>query len=142
MRFEITTEKFIKAPAHEIMSILLDTENYPQWNPFIIKVEGHFKENVTVKITILPPQSKEMSFKPKILKVSPDEIRWKGKVLIPGLFDGEHYFKLISISEHETKLIHGEVFTGLLVRLLSGIFKNTQRGFELMNEALANKVSK
>lgn len=78
-----------------------------------------------------------MIFKPDILKFEPErEFRWKGKFGIKGIFDGEHYFILEETGEHQTKFIHGEIFSGILVGLMGGALANTRDGFVLMNEAL------
>jgi hypothetical protein len=55
------------------------------------------------------------------------------------VFDGEHYFILKKIGENETVLNHGEVFSGFLVSLLSGMLSKTEDGFRLMNEAIKAK---
>ena len=139
-KHEIKTERTINASMTEVMKVLLDSGTYQEWNPFVSKVEGSFDEDQFIKITVSPPNSSKMIFKPKVLKVSENEIRWKGKLFIEGMFDGEHYFKLIPISENRTRIIHGEVFSGFLVPLFSGTLKNTEKGFELMNEALEKRV--
>jgi len=41
-----------------------------------------------------------MDFEPTLLTVKEfHELRWVGRLLMPGIFDGEHYFKLQEISE-------------------------------------------
>lgn len=142
MKKEIITEKVIKAKPHEIMSVLINTKRYPDWNPFIAEVIGDLKKDKRIRITITPPNSSRMTFFPEILSVTDDEIRWRGKFLIKGLFDGEHYFRLIRINESETKLIHGEIFSGILVKFLPKVFVNTETGFQQMNEALGREVSR
>jgi hypothetical protein len=91
------------------------------------------RENDQVSLS-LPGGS--FGFKPLILKASFPETRWKGKFLLGGLFDGEHYFRLESVSPNITRFFHGEHLSGVLVGLLSGALEKTKRGFQLMNEAL------
>ncbi len=84
-----------------------------------------------------------MTFRPKLLKFDPGkEFRWKGQLLFPGIFDGEHYFILEEKGENNTLLTHGELFSGLLVGLLGGMLAKTEAGFRLMNEALKAKCEK
>lgn len=78
-----------------------------------------------------------MTFKPVVLKFEPKkEFRWKGKLGIQGIFDGEHYFILEEVDNNQTKLIHGEKFSGILVYVMGNVLEKTKIGFELMNEAL------
>ena len=83
-----------------------------------------------------------MTFTPVVLVNQPNqEFRWKGKLFVKGLFDGEHYFKLEKISATETRFLHGEHFTGILKGLvLKMIEADTIKGFEAMNLALKSRI--
>lgn len=84
-----------------------------------------------------------MTFKPIILTLeSNNEFRWKGKLGINGIFDGEHYFILESLDKDITKFIQGEKFSGLLVPLAGKILDKTQKGFQLMNESIKNECER
>ena len=80
-----------------------------------------------------------MTFKPVVLAAEPGrELRRRGKFLMPGLFDGEHFFSIEDIGEGRPRMVQGEKFTGLLVPVLAptGIYRNTEAGFREMNETL------
>jgi hypothetical protein len=83
-----------------------------------------------------------MVFRPLVLAAEPvRELRWRGKLLIPGLFDGEHYFRLEPLPGGATKLVHGENFSGLLVPMFRRSLEHgTRAGFVMMNEALRTRV--
>ena len=84
-----------------------------------------------------------MTFRPEVKRFDPEkEIRWKGKLYVKGILYGEHYFILQKKGERETHLIHGEIFSGFLVGMLSGMLSKTETGFKLMNEALKNECEK
>ena len=60
---------------------------------------------------------------------------------MPGLFDGEHYFKIEEISDGRVRFIQGEKFTGILALVLWGsVEPGTTQGFQAMNEALKKSV--
>ena len=61
-----------------------------------------------------------MTFRPRVLRAVPEhELRWLGRFLLPGILDGEHFFKIEPLDEgRRTRFIQGERFTGLLVPLL------------------------
>lgn len=127
----------IYAPCEKVWQILTDFESYPSWNPFIRFISGELKEGQKLQIRISPPNEKEMSFSPVLIRSIPGrELRWSGKLLFKGLFDGEHYFGLEEIDENTTLFVHGEYFSGLLVGLMPSVLEQTKVGFEQMNQAL------
>ncbi|MDO8954160.1 MAG: SRPBCC domain-containing protein [Gammaproteobacteria bacterium] len=141
---QIETEIIIKANAKEIWSKLTEFNQYPNWNPFIQSITGKQVIGEVLTVKIVPPNNKPAIFKPVLVKLDDaKELRWVGKLLAGWLFRGEHYFKLVAINDQTTKLIHGEIFTGILSEpLLALIGKNTKAGFELMNNALNKQFSK
>ena len=54
-----------------------------------------------------------------------------------GVFDGEHKFRLEQITPVQTRLIHSEAFSGILVKpFLKNLQTKPQPGFQRMNNAL------
>ncbi len=137
---EIITEITIDANISTVWNVLMDFENHPKWNPFIKSISGEKIVGKKLEVFIKPPDGNGMTFKPVILKLDVNkEFRWKGKLGIPGLFDGEHFFILEPIEGNKTKFVHGEKFSGLLIPLLGKIFDKTVIGFDQMNKALKSK---
>ena len=84
-----------------------------------------------------------MTFKPAVLAFSENkEFRWKGKLGINGIFDGEHYFQLTDLENNQTKFIHGEKFSGILIPLMGKTLDKAKEGFALMNQALKAECEK
>ena len=142
MPHEIATTISISASPERVWAVLIDFARYPEWNPFVRSIEGSPSEGSALKVTIQPPGGKAMTFRPIVLRHSVGrEFRWKGKVLLPGLFDGEHYFGLAPAADGSTQFAHGERFSGLLVPLFrSALDRNTKAGFEAMNLALKQRL--
>src|SRR6476619_2560094 len=67
-------------------------------------------------------------------------ITWLGRVLIPGLFDGEHTLAVENLPNGSTRFVQSETFRGVLVSLMPGILRDTDRGFEAMNLALRDRA--
>ena len=82
-----------------------------------------------------------MVFHPTVLTVQPNrELRWKGYVWTPGVFDGDHRFILESDGE-STHVIQTETFSGILAgRLMRGIIDETVEAMREMNYALKTRV--
>jgi len=136
---KISTVIYIDASPKKVWDIFTDFVNYPSWNPFILNLKGEVKRGKTINVSIQPPSSMKMSFSPKILIYSENELRWVGKFLLKGLFDGEHCFTLEDLGGR-TRFIQEETFKGLLVPLFSKTLKKTKTGFELMNIALKERA--
>jgi len=136
MALTIETKIDINANTEKVWSILMDTDSYKDWNPFISSVVGNLDKGN--KITIHVPG---MKFKPKILVSQKEkELRWRGKLLFNGLFDGQHYF-LLENNNGMTQFIHGEIFSGILVPLFKKkLTTETKLGFEAMNMALKKRA--
>jgi hypothetical protein len=139
----IQTEILILADTAKVWDVLMNFDSYPKWNPFITSISGERKLGNRLTVSINPPGGKGMTFKPNILTLEANkEFRWKGKLGINGIFDGEHYFILESVDKDITKFIHGEKFSGLLVPFVRKMLDKTQKGFQLMNESIKNECEK
>ena len=138
MAKEIKTEVLINATPDKIWSILMNFDNYPTWNPFIKSIKGEVKIGNKIIARIEPPESKGMTFKPKILTIEPNkEFSWLGHFLITGIFDGEHKFELIDKGNGTTIFRQSEKFKGILLPFLKKQLDiNTKKGFEEMNSKL------
>ena len=135
---EIHTEIEIDAPAERVWRVLTDFAAYPEWNPFIRRGEGEVKVGARLHVFIQPSGGKGMSFRPRVLVTDPGrELRWLGRLWVPGLFDGEHSFVIEPLGEGRVRFIQRERFGGLLLPLLWKMLdRETRRGFEEMNRAL------
>jgi hypothetical protein len=139
----IQTEILILADTAKVWDVLMNFDSYPKWNPFITSISGERKLGNRLTVSINPPGGKGMTFKPNILTLEANkEFRWKGKLGINGIFDGEHYFILESVDKDITKFIHGEKISGLLVTLVGKMLDKTQKGFQLMNESIKKECEK
>jgi len=139
---EIRTEIEIAAPAETVWGEFIRFEAWPAWNPFMPRIEGKAAPGEQLTVRIEPPGGRAMTFRPKVLTVEhAKEFRWKGKLLLPGIFDGMHCFELHALDARLTHFVQREEFTGLLVPLMAGeLNRSTRNGFVLMNEALKQRA--
>ena len=139
---EVRAETVVDAPPGVVWQVLTDFASYPGWNPFILSVEGKPWVGTHLSVEIRPPGMKSMRFSPRVLRVAKDhELRWVGRVLIAGIFDGEHRFTIAPEGDG-SRFVQAEVFTGLLVPVvdLTSIFRATHLGFLQMNRALRERA--
>jgi hypothetical protein len=134
---DLRREIDIDAPPSVVWAVLTNTGSYPDWNPFIRRVSGDLREGAKLDVRIEPPGGRAMSFKPTVLNLEDErELRWLGRFLLRGLFDGEHIFRLEALGEGGTRFTQAERFSGILVRGFGSTLDYTELGFEQMNRAL------
>lgn len=132
----LQTEIDIEASPEKVWREITRFERYSEWNPFIVSAKGSGKTGERMEIVIRPPGGAEFRFKNQIIdRVENEFLTWRGSFLVRGVFDGTHFFRLEK-TDRGTRLIHGEVFEGVLVGILAKLLAGTKRGFQLMNEAL------
>jgi hypothetical protein len=136
------TEIEIEAAPEQVWQVLMDFATFPQWNPFIVEITGKAEAGAKLRAKIRPEGSAGMTFTPTVLAAVPNrEFRWGGRLLIPGLMDGEHRFLLQPLGPDRTHLIHEEAFGGILVApFLRLMGAGTLAGFHAMNRALKARV--
>lgn len=131
----ISTDILIHNSPQSVWQVLTVTSEYPSWNPMISRISGDLREGNVIEV------DEGMVFHPQVLAFRIDrELRWKGHVWIPGIFDGEHRFVLEAQGEY-TRLIQSENFTGILAgRLTRGIIDETVEAMQEMNRALKTRA--
>jgi len=135
---ELRTEIEIQASAERVWGLLTDFASFPQWNPFIRWAKGEARLGARLEIRIQPSGAGGITFKPTVIKLETmRELRWLGRLVMPGLFDGEHIFNIEPLGQQRVRFTQREIFRGLFVPLLAGdLDTNTLRGFKEMNGAL------
>jgi len=134
----IKTTIDIAASPETVWRVLTDFPSYPKWNPFIRTVQGNPVPGQRLKISMRLPHGRSHKFSARVVKAIPaTELRWRGKMFIAGLFDGEHAFIIVPNGLKGVRFIQREHFSGLLAPLiLPFIGAKTHKGFDLMNLAL------
>ncbi len=137
----VTTTVDIAASPQAVWEVLTDFAAYPDWNPFMRRIEGTPQVGARLVVHMSPPGGRGMIFKPTVLAANPGrELRWLGELGFGGLFDGEHSFVLTAKADGTTRLTHSERFSGVLVTLFKALLKNTHAGFDAFNQALKQRV--
>jgi hypothetical protein len=141
MALHLATNIHIAAPPEAVWAVLSDLSSYPSWNPFIREASGTLAAGERLDVEIQPVHGRAMRFRPTVLAAEANrELRWRGRLVVPGLFDGEHRFA-VEPTAGGSRLVQEERFTGVLVPFLArGLRRGTLPGFERMNEAVKERV--
>jgi len=138
---QITTTTDIEATPDRIWKVLMDFDAYPEWNPFVVGIEGTPAEGERLTVHLAPPGKKPARFRPTVMEVSEGRaFEWLGSVWFKGVFDGRHRFE-ITPTETGARFDHSERFSGILRPIvLRLIGEQTTAGFEAMNAALKERA--
>ena len=144
MSAQLRTEIVIDATPDRVWGVLTDFAAYPTWNPFVRRLAGSAAVGSRLTARIKPPGGMAMTLRPTVLAAAPGrELRWLGHLLVPGLFDGEHGFRIEPLGPDRVRFVQEERFTGLLAPLvLRFVERDTQQGFEAMNRALKARAER
>jgi hypothetical protein len=130
----------IAATPERVWSVLADLAAYPEWNPFIRSASGELAKGARLTLRLVPPGGRAMTFRPTVLAAQPGELlRWIGRLIAPGIFDGTHQFTLEDLGGR-TRLTQSETFRGLLVPFTGATMTRTEAGFDALNRALKDRA--
>jgi len=140
---EIRSEIEIGSSPDKVWQLLIGSPGF---------VPGEIREAVKdrrvgskLKVYMGTESGKGASFTVRLLVAEPGhELRWKGQLWIPGLFDGEHVFEIKPISDNQggerVLFVQSEKFNGLFLPFLSKTIKNTKDEFDKMSVALRQRA--
>lgn len=138
----IETEITLPATPAQVWAVLTDFAAYPEWNPFVRRIDGKAEAGASLCIRLAPTLRWTMGFCAKLVDwQAPQHFAWAGGPA--WLLHGRHYFELQpSVDGHSTTLRHGETYRGLLTPLFFCLLgKDPAAGYAAMNEALKQRLA-
>jgi hypothetical protein len=141
-RNKIRSETAIEGTPTEVWDVLSDFSRYREWNPGFDKAEGRAVVGETLHLTFAKEGGRGMTMHPTVLAADPGrELRWLGRLWMPGIFDGEHRFEIQEMEPGSVRFIQSERFSGALVPFLRKMIEvDTLATFHKVNAALAARV--
>jgi hypothetical protein len=137
----LSSEIVIEAPSEIVWQVLVEFGSYSDWNPVEIKAKGEAVIGARFEHTGKLPGREPRTFKAKIIEAAPPRaLAWKGRIVVPGLFDGRHHFEIDPLADDRCRLRQFEHFSGVLVPFMSGVLRDTQAAFEVANAAIKQRA--
>lgn len=140
--FSITVEvsTTVAAPPERVWQIFLDIGEYPEWNPFIRRLEGSLDLGGRVDFDSEMGDDIRTRTKAEIVERSDDRLTWLAHLGMRGMLDSRHSFSIRSTAEG-SEFIQHERMSGLLIPISRRtIVTNLPASFAALNEALADRV--
>jgi hypothetical protein len=134
---------------HTAIAIKATPENI--WNVLVVspaiphEIRNAIQDRKIGQILTVPMSTggRSVTLTVKLLIVDPfREIRWKGFLWIPGLFDGEHSFEILEDRKGISQLVQRETFSGILVPFFPKVIADTKREFETVNARIRDTAER
>ncbi len=139
----LRTEIEIDAGRHVVWDVLTDFAAYPDWNPFLIRVETRAVPGTPVALRV-KIRERILDLDARILVALPErELRWAGPLSAVQalLFRGEHYFVIEDRGPDRVRFVHGENFTGATVPLVGWwLRRNLLPAYVAFNQAIKQRA--
>jgi hypothetical protein len=129
----------IDAGAPAVWRAVTELEAYAQWNPFFTAAHGELRPGSKLTLTMQPLGKSPDEFSPLVLDVQPGRLLvWRGRLLMPGLFDGTHQLVIEPLAPDRVRFTQRESFSGLFVPFVD--FQPYLAGWRNMNQALKRRA--
>ncbi len=130
----------IAATPQQVWEVLADLDAYRDWTSFIRSASGQVAVGSRLTLRMVPANGRAFTMHPRLLEVQPAVLlRWIGRLIVPGIFDGTHQFSLEDLGGH-TRLTQSETFRGVLVPFTGKSITKTESDFRALNQALKQRV--
>jgi demethylmenaquinone methyltransferase/2-methoxy-6-polyprenyl-1,4-benzoquinol methylase len=130
---QIVAEIEIAASAQRVWEILTDFAAYPQWNPFMTRLDGEVRVGAVLRARLVVPGAPTLRPRLRVTRVDPArELRWVGR---RALVRGERRITIQPLDGSRVRFAQHTDFTGPITRLW-GWLDRYQPGMQAMNAAL------
>lgn len=138
MTRSIETAAQIMASPEQVWAVLTDYRAYPEWNPYIVRIEGEAQVGSTLIVHAKAAPDRDILVSPvAVLAVEPPRVmRWEGGLPDRNLWRGDHWW-IVESHQAGALLRHFEHFSGTLADTILAEHGETIRAnFCLFNTAL------
>lgn len=135
---EVKTEIVIHAPQEKVWQVLTDFPAYEAWNPVIngVKATPQAGRSIRFKIKLF---GQMLPMAAKIQRCEENRyFGWGTDADVPTnyVLGAHHYFELSPAGENTTRLVHNEIFYGIVPRILWPVLKRLKASYDDMNRSL------
>lgn len=145
--FTARSEVILPASVERSWQVLTHFERYPEWNPYLPKIEGKLLAGEKVNFTLAREKApKTLDLVTTLGEVATNQrFHWIGRLGIQGIYDTRHGFELRARADGNTDLLHYEEFRGVIPALVKDKEKkieDLQNDFNRMNVALQQRLER
>src|SRR6476469_9509589 len=135
----------ITRSAPEVFSVLTRWDLYPEWNPYIPRIQGKPAAGEAIRVTFamgLGP-ALTLNCRMEVCDSQRLTLAWEYRAFLPWLYTARHSFVLEKTGPQHCRLVQTEAMQGLLAsRFFTFYHKILQKRFQLMHDALRLRLEK
>lgn len=140
----VKESQILPAPRTQVFARLLEWTAYPEWNPYITRIDGQAQLGQTIQVSF------SMGFGPAmtltcqvaILDHAKTTLAWDYKAFLPWLYTARHTFVVEDSPAGASLIIQTEAIKGLMACPLFGLFHRLlQSRFQTMHAALVKRTT-
>ena len=134
----------IDGTPEDVWTVLVDFGAYPDWNPYVLTLEGDASIGGRPRVTITQENWPDpITVEPLIIRAEAGRVlHWRGEVGRPGIFDTDHSFEIQPLAPGRVRFVQREEFRGSHAENVDLLARGyTEAAFRAMNEALAERVA-
>lgn len=132
----VHSEIIINRTSEEVWSVLINTDQYQDWNPVMKLIEGEIQEGNTVKYQFSQDKENSSEIPSKVKKIIKNKLLNQGGGM-PFVLTFDHKYILESL-DSKTKVTIHEDYTGIWVNFWNP--KPVGKAYENLNKALKSRV--
>lgn len=140
---EVQDSLIINASKKKVFEALTQWNTYPEWNPYITKIEGDPKVGQEIKVFFSIGFGPALPLKCIVenLDAQKTVLSWEYQAVLPWVYTARHSFSIEEINSDQCQIVQIEKMQGLLGNRLQLIYHNIlKRRFQAMHEALRAQV--
>ncbi len=133
----------IAGSAAAVWEVLSDVVRYPEWNPYVLALDGRLVAGNPLRITIVQANWPEpIVVEPTVVRAEASRIlHWRGQVGEGGILDTDHVFEILPVDAARVEFHQYEEFRGSIAANMDAASRSfTLAAFEAMNRALDARV--
>lgn len=141
--FQIILTENIPAPRNTVWDVICNTDDYPNWNPFVVACHSSFAVGspIVMKVKVLPFMAMQQT--ESVRQNRPGELLEYGIKLPLGLLTSSRQHILTSIDSNTTQYESVFILEGILSPIVSALLGNQlKRGFSDMTRGIVMQSKK
>jgi hypothetical protein len=139
---EIETSVAVAAPAERVWEVLTAFADWPAWHPTVDRFAGTAAVGERLRFRVrVSDRGRTLTVRPTVVAVERARLlRWRVRLLVPGLLDATHEFVLQPTPAGGTRVVQRERVSGALAGMARTMIARTERDNARADAALKARV--